>query len=1114
MPRISPNCQKAVLAFAALLAASPRFAAASVVGQWNLNAGGFWSSAASWAGGLIPDAPGDAAIFGPILADPAGATISLDGNRVLSSLTFNSTAGSYFLSSTSAGSLLFQSTTASTTPGINVIAGQHRLDIPVLASGNLLVNMTGSPSMPTQLAITRVIQSAGSVTLNGTNASISDFVFTGSTSGITGSVIAMGTANGVTRVTVDGANLQSSYDQPSLGSIKIGAGDGSSTYLKLISGRIATTGWGEMWLGERSSNSSFTALSMTGGTITVANSFLVVGNGNDRAIFNMSGGQTSTSVMTLGTGYDPVNPDSIGVANISGGTLTALTSIGSYTGIYAGEIGSGVLNISGSAVVAASTIQYGNIYKYPSVSGIVNLLGGTLTAGIFKMASTLSIGSFVNFNGGVLRPLGSTTTFMSGLNGAYVYQNGAVIDDGGYAVTISQPLLAPTGNGVAAISVSGGTGYIDTPMVLISRGAGDSTGAGAAAIANVDSSGHLTGITITNPGVGYTTTPVVTLVGGSGLGALVGSLTLSPSASGGLTKRGNGTLTLSATETYTGPTIVNSGVLVVSGALNAASSVTVQGGAGLRGTGTVAGPVTLAAGPTPDTQGSIASNTQPEMFMLLGGLTAGGTAGSASVLNFDIGGPATGNDLLVLQNSPFTVNPGGAVIRLNNLGNIVPGTYILMGFNNATAPSNVSLDTSTLGLYNATLNVSSTAISVTIGGHAYPAKAYWTGAYSNKWNGAGGPGLDQANFVSAASGGTNTLQVPGPSTDVFFAPGLSNTLNTNLGQNMMIRSLTISPGTGAVTIGGPGYLQLTGGVLSVASDSSLVVNTDVILANTQTWTNSNPGAVLQINGKDLLTTGVSFTASGNFQLNSDWSNFGGTLTVAAGTFQLANGGIIGPTIVDNGTFVVSSLNSIDTTGTFRYNITGFGNVVFDIPGDILHFQSANNYAGQTTLESGTLTLEGTVLPFSPKITVMADATLVSYISLSKNLSGTGTVAFNLFQSDLSLTGAWDFAGTITSTRDAFYNSRLIFSGTNSHSVGIVTGSGSLQIAANSALTSDGITLDNLIVSGTHTIRPNPLDTGTSKLNSLALAAATTGSFTATLNLNNNKLILQSTDDAD
>ena len=77
-------------------------------------------------------------------------------------------------------------------------------------------------------------------------------------------------------------------------------------------------------------------------------------------------------------------------------------------------------------------------------------------------------------------------------------------------------------------------------------------------------------------------------------------------ADGGLTKLGTGSLTLSATNSYTGPTVVSNGTLVVNGVLgNGAVSVGV--GATLVGSGIIGGPVTVKTNGTLNVSG-VATN--------------------------------------------------------------------------------------------------------------------------------------------------------------------------------------------------------------------------------------------------------------------------------------------------------------------------------------------------------------------------------------------------------------------------------------------------------------------------------------------------------------------------
>ena len=104
---------------------------------------------------------------------------------------------------------------------------------------------------------------------------------------------------------------------------------------------------------------------------------------------------------------------------------------------------------------------------------------------------------------------------------------------------------------------------------------------------------------------------------------------------GTLVKVGTGTLVLAATNTYTGPTTISQGKLLVSGALGN-TAVSVNGGGALGGTGSIAGQVTLAGGSTPASQGTL-----DLVDGAIGTLTFSDTNSADTVLT--IGGAAAGN---------------------------------------------------------------------------------------------------------------------------------------------------------------------------------------------------------------------------------------------------------------------------------------------------------------------------------------------------------------------------------------------------------------------------------------------------------------------------------------
>ena len=165
---------------------------------------------------------------------------------------------------------------------------------------------------------------------------------------------------------------------------------------------------------------------------------------------------------------------------------------------------------------------------------------------------------------------------MNNLTSAYIYAGGGTIDTNGQNVIIGQALLAPAPNtGIGSISLSsGGTGYIGAPVITIT-GVG---GTGATAVATIGPAGNVTGITMTNPGMGYTALSI-SIAGGGGSGATVSGGTLAANVGGALTKIGNGTLTLTASNSYSGGTTVSAGTLSISADNNLGTgALTVNGG--------------------------------------------------------------------------------------------------------------------------------------------------------------------------------------------------------------------------------------------------------------------------------------------------------------------------------------------------------------------------------------------------------------------------------------------------------------------------------------------------------------------------------------------------------
>ena len=398
---------------------------------------------------------------------------------------------------------------------------------------------------------------------------------------------------------------------------------GTAGFFTLTGGQfVDRDGSGDSVVGGFGGNANtYGSVVIRGGAMEHYDNFQVGGGG--LGVFEQSGGSFYHAA-----GYPVFGrfTTGLGVGHLTGGTFTRAAN----ELLIVGEEGTGVVTVAGTAALTSATPM--SIGHTATGVGLVNLNGGTLTVPSIYAANATATSLF-NFNGGTLRPTASSATFMSGMDLAPVYAGGAVIDTDGKDITISQVLSAPAGAGIASIPViSGGTGYAGSPIVRISGGGAVVP---ATAFAEIDPvSGAVTNIIVTSPGMGYgMSAPTVELLGGDGSGAVLGAITYAVNVGGGLTKNGAGVLNLTGNNTYSGPTTVNGGTLLVNGAYSGGGLIGVQGGATLGGTGSVAG-VTVAD------DAHLAPGNSAGTLMLAGALTLNERA----VLDFELAAPnaATG----------------------------------------------------------------------------------------------------------------------------------------------------------------------------------------------------------------------------------------------------------------------------------------------------------------------------------------------------------------------------------------------------------------------------------------------------------------------------------------
>ncbi len=449
------------------------------------------------------------------------------------------------------------------------------------------------------------------------------------------------------------------------------------------------------------------------GTMGDASSPLLVSGGT----VDLGGTSQSVGAVTLTSGNiqnGTLTNTSFSVSNTSALTLNlVLAGSGGVT-----KTGNGILILTNANTYSGKTFVNAGTVSIDAGSCLGAAPGGTV-------ADQLTL------DGGALKMTGSFT--FAGTRGITVGSNGGIIDvDTNQSVTYPSLLAGSTG-----VVTKNGEGTI-----ILDFGAADHTYGGlilnAGAVGFRKSTGLGIGEVLVNGGqiynsvAGQTRLPVnsVVLNGNLTLGNsnVAGGITFSGSwtitnasrtltvdtngntgnaglitisgaigedvAGRGLTKAGAGILLLGGANTYSGPTIINGGSLVVDGS-TASGAVTINSSGRLNGIGTVGGAVTVNSGGTlsPGDPSSIGTLTVTGNLTLQAGSTSqiqvdGTTPANDSVT---LGGNVTyGGTLNILTSGSFTLGQqftlfsGTGATNASNFASIAgsPGTGLAFNFTN------------------------------------------------------------------------------------------------------------------------------------------------------------------------------------------------------------------------------------------------------------------------------------------------------------------------------------------------------------------------------------------------------------------------------------------------
>jgi fibronectin-binding autotransporter adhesin len=331
-------------------------------------------------------------------------------------------------------------------------------------------------------------------------------------------------------------------------------------------------------------------LNMVNGTLTTAAVVNTAMAANSTGIINQTGG--ILNVFQWLQGANGANAGEVSIINVSGGTLNLLQS----GNIYVASRGTGTLTVSGSAVVQCNVLDCSRNANGNTIGsvGTVNLDGGMLRVGRVDTAndsaqpgpatSGINPAASFYFNGGTLQATTNSPTFFQGSTVAPVIPikttvkaGGAIINDGGYAIGVLEPLQHDATLGATP---DGGLTKLGGGTLTLGR-ANTFSGATAVSGGTLVVSGALAGGAVTVAsgatlgGYGTIGGPVTVLSGGTlALGASIGTLSISN------TLALNGTTVMKVSHVTTATSDVIQGLTTVTfgGTLTVTAAGTLQAG--------------------------------------------------------------------------------------------------------------------------------------------------------------------------------------------------------------------------------------------------------------------------------------------------------------------------------------------------------------------------------------------------------------------------------------------------------------------------------------------------------------------------------------------------------
>ncbi|MGB8167670.1 MAG: autotransporter-associated beta strand repeat-containing protein, partial [Chthoniobacteraceae bacterium] len=784
-----------------------------------------------------------------------------------------------------------------------------------------------------------VLNNIAAATINGSLAGSSNVSLTGGAFG--------GVTAGTLNLTGTGASLTGYTGSTTINNGMTMALSQNSQALSGTTGSITLNGGGILLTNTSNAEAALTRVNATTAITSNNGAFTVTNAAAETSAL------TSIGVLTANSGRTQL----VSTTALTAGTQTLTLATGSLA-----PTGTGTLAVGMGGYTAGTVSALNSIVVTGAATTTNTIIGPWATVGTTGTAQTDY--ATYGFSGGTMNAATGATTggaaTAAGITGANITAVTAFPTASVYSTTANMTLSAvanlTANTNLNTLRYTGAAGTVAGAFTLGTFGVLQA-GSGTLTL-------NPTAVTLPTaaPGNVYLTT-------GTAFGITV-SAPVNNNGANALTLvlSGQNTVVLSsATSSYSGGTVLNSGTLSIAATANIGTGgLTFNGSGTLTLTAAIGSPffnrnITLANGSIATISNSTFANT------FAGNIT--GTGG----LNFT---PSTGNVTVQTGTNtftgPVTINPSGAA--------------------NVIAAS-----TSALGNVNNPLIMGSTA---TTGGLALNS-SITVGSLSG--------GAATGGGINLSNSGTNTLTVGGNNENSTYAGVISGTSG----------QLT-KTGTGTLTLTGTntftGAANLNGGLVNITALANLGGGTTItyngggiqftapgVDVSTRTNTFSAGGATFDTNGNQIYFANAvgsagagGLTKSGVGTLFLQGSNtYTGTTTVSGGVLNLQNAGALGTgaaaVTVNTGAAIALQHATGANFGSKALTLNGDGSV-FGQNGALVNVTGANTYGGTITLGSSS--------------TISADNASTLNLTSTGNITGTG------FGITLGGTGTGTLAGSL------------------------------------------------------------------------------------------------------